>query len=97
MGNVSPDGPWPALRRCWIEHAAYAAGGIQRGEISAALGISLPQATADLQRLLQEHPGCLTYNLTLRRYQWTGGPPRLPVPEFLHLLFPTLHAPGNPT
>lgn len=73
MSNQSTDAPWPALRRAWIERAAQDAGHIRRSDICAALGISMAQCSADLQQLLHDHPGCLTYDLRAKLYRWTGG------------------------
>lgn len=83
MANTSGDETWAALRRCWIERIAAREGHIQRKTICAALGLSMAQCSADIQQLQQDHPGCLRYNLNLKRYEWSGKKLRTVVPAFI--------------
>lgn len=86
MANTSGDQMWATVRRCWIERTAARVGHIQRKDICAALGLSMAQCSADLQELQQQHPGCLTYNLNLKRYEWTGKKVRTQIPDFIRAL-----------
>lgn len=82
--NTSTDKHWPSIRRAWIERRAARLGSINRKEISSALGISLAQVSEDLQELLRLHPGCLTYDLSVKTYHWTKDrEPALPLPEWI--------------
>lgn len=83
MPNRSTSETWPTLRRAWIERTAARQGAIQRSQICAVLGISAAQASADLQALQAEHPGCLTYDMTGKTYRWAGKKVRTIVPDFV--------------
>lgn len=86
MSNRSSNEAWPKLRRAWIERFAAATGSIRRRHICEELGISLAQASADLQQLLAEHPGCLEYSLSDKTYYWRGRAVRTKLPDFLDVL-----------
>lgn len=93
MSNVSGDSVWASARRAWAERRAYTYGSLERGDMQRTLGISLAQASSDIQQLLAEHPGCLTYDLPGKCYRWTPGrEPRLPMPDFVQA-FAALDAP----
>lgn len=84
MANTSGDETWATLRRCWIERTAARTGfAPSRKEICAALGLSMAQASADLQQLQIEHPRCFKYNLNLKRYEWTGKKIVTQIPAFV--------------
>ncbi len=74
---------WAArVRRAWIERACHARGSIQRRDVMAAFDVSEAQASADIQALLEEHPGCLRYDLRGKCYRWEQGvTPRLEIPS----------------
>ncbi len=86
MSNRSSNDAWPNLRRAWIERYAARHGSIRRKHICDELGVSMAQASADLQQLLSDHPGCLEYSLNDKTYYWAGKKPRTKLPEFLALL-----------
>ena len=44
-------------------------GFINRDHLMRKFGISMPQASKDLTRFQHEHPGRLTYNLQMKRYE----------------------------
>lgn len=97
MGNISRDTAWAGLRRAWIERHAQARGHITRPEICRTLGLSLAQASADLQQLQQDHPGCLRYNLNAKRYEWAGGDRLVTtVPAWVSVLMPPPAAAPHP-
>lgn len=79
--NPSSSSFYPTLRRAWAERFAAEHGSIVRRDIMGAFGVSTAQASADLQGLLQERPGCLAYDASRRRYIWTGGDPSLDLPS----------------
>lgn len=84
MSNLSGDSVWASARRAWAERRAHAIGTLERGDMHRCLGISLAQASSDIQQLLAEHPGCLTYDLPGKCYRWPPGrEPRLPMPDFV--------------
>lgn len=82
--NTSTDKFWPVIRRAWIERRAARTGTINRSDITSTLGISAAQASGDIQELLREHPGCLTYDLSAKVYRWSDGhEPCLSLPEWM--------------
>lgn len=61
---------WPVLERLkTIERAAWWRGWVRRSDLTAIFGVSLAQASSDLQRYLELNPGALVYNLNLKRYE----------------------------
>jgi hypothetical protein len=69
MGNTTNPEKWDAHQRlCFIERAAFWRGWIGRGDLEREFGISLPQASADLQAYLAQFPDALRYDLKLKRY-----------------------------
>lgn len=86
MSNRSANTAWPQLRRAWIERYAALHGAIRRRDICEALGVSLAQASADLQQVLEDNPGCLEYSLNDKTYYWAGKDLRTDVPQFLSVL-----------
>ena len=76
-------GEFAALRRAYIEQRAAATGHVNRPDIAAVFGTSGAQLSADIQQLLTDHPGCLTYDPKKKHYRWTGKKPRLPIPKYI--------------
>jgi predicted DNA-binding transcriptional regulator YafY len=69
MGNTTNPKRWDAKRRLeFIERTAFWRGYVQRSDLAAEFGISLPQATADLQAYLELNPRSLEYDLSAKRY-----------------------------
>lgn len=55
-------------RLTWIAESLRVYGFIQRGHLVRKFGISVPQASLDLNRFLALHPRAMTYDLTAKRY-----------------------------
>lgn len=69
MGNTTNPSKWDARQRLsFIEMAAFWRGWIGRGDLEREFGISLPQASADLQAYLAYSPDALRYDLKAKRY-----------------------------
>lgn len=81
MSNQSKNNWAARVRRAWIEHAAHSCGEIHRAKIITTFGISPAQASADIQAVMAEHPGCLDYDLRAKRYRWAGKKPKLSIPS----------------
>lgn len=56
-------------RQEWIAETLRVFGYINREHLERKFGISTPQASVDLRVFQREHPGALTYNLTVKRYE----------------------------
>ena len=63
----------PRIRLAWIERRARSTGTIKRKDVVSAFGLSLAQASSDLQTLQLLAPGCLEYDLAAKCYRWAGG------------------------
>lgn len=60
---------WGAQQRLeFIEFKAYWEGGINRGDITAAFSVSVPQASSDLAEYQAFAPGNLAYDSSAKRY-----------------------------
>lgn len=84
MGNhTRADTLSQKIRLCWIERFAHQTGAVKRTDIAKALGISRAQASSDLQRLHELHPGCLDYDLRAKTYRWADQrrTPKLSIPD----------------
>lgn len=57
----------------FIERCAYWRGMVNRQDLARIFGLSMAQASADLQQYQQENPGVLVYNLNRKRYEGTEG------------------------
>lgn len=69
MGNTTNPDKWDAKQRLeFIEQAAFWRGWLQRADLVGEFGISLPQASADLQAYLEQNPDSLEYDLNAKRY-----------------------------
>lgn len=55
-------------RQEWIAETLRIFGFIQRQHLMRKFGISMPQASTDLQRFRQEHPGAMLYDSSEKRY-----------------------------
>jgi hypothetical protein len=74
MGNRSNTEQWAVMERMrFIERSAYWRGTVSRPDLARVFGLSMAQASADLQQYQQENPGALAYNLNRKRYEGTEG------------------------
>jgi hypothetical protein len=56
-------------RQDWISETLRVFGFINRFHIEKKFGLSLPQASLDLQLFIKNHPGAIEYNKTTKRYE----------------------------
>ena len=56
-------------RQEWIAETLRIFGFINREHIERKFGISTPQASVDLQKFQEEHPGVMFYNNRSKRYE----------------------------
>lgn len=69
MGNTTNPEKWDVRRRLeYIELSAFWRGWIQRSDLATEFGLSLPQASSDLQAYLELNPDALQYDLKAKRY-----------------------------
>jgi WYL domain len=77
MGNVSNPNQWAVMERLrFIERSAFWRGVVNRQDLVETFGLSMAQASADLQRYQEMNPGALVYNLKRKRYE--GAPELTP-------------------
>ena len=70
MGNSTNDRNWAAMERLrFIESCAWWKGVVQRQDLTGVFGVSMAQASSDLQRYLELNPGAFVYNLRKKRYE----------------------------
>ena len=55
-------------RQEWIAETLHIFGFIQRQHLMRKFGISMPQASADLQRFQRENPGAMEYDPSGKHY-----------------------------
>lgn len=62
---------WPdaTRRQWWISQRVVMEGRINRADICDAFGVSVPQASADIQRWLKDNPGVLSYDKSAKCYR----------------------------
>jgi hypothetical protein len=73
MGNKTNDRNWAAMERLrFVEACAWWKGVVQRQDLVGLFGISMAQASSDLQRYLELNPPSLVYNLRQKRYVATA-------------------------
>ncbi len=69
MGNTTNPDKWEARQRLtFLEEAAFWRGWVRRADLEREFGISLPQASADLQAYLSRFPKNLRYDTKSKRY-----------------------------
>ena len=56
-------------RQDWIEETLYVFGFINRDHLVRKFGVSVPQASKDLQSFQRQNPGAIRYNLATKRYE----------------------------
>jgi hypothetical protein len=59
-------------RHEWIADMLHVYGFINRDHLCRKFGISVPQASIDLQRFIREHPSAATYDLSGKCYVAAG-------------------------
>jgi hypothetical protein len=70
MGNVTNEENWAAQERLRaIERAVYWRGWVKRKNLQKLFGVSLAQASSDLQKYLEMNPGSMVYHLSHKRYE----------------------------
>jgi hypothetical protein len=70
MSNKTNDQNWAAQERLrFIERCAWWRGIVNRQDLSRVFGVSLAQASSDMQCYVELNPGALVYNLRLKRYE----------------------------
>ena len=73
MGNNTNDQNWAATERLrFIEACAWWKGVVNRHALAGLFGISMAQASSDLQRYLEMNPPAFVYNLRQKRYEATA-------------------------
>jgi hypothetical protein len=73
MGNKTNDQNWAAMERLrFIESCAWWKGVVNRQDLVNLFGVSMAQASSDLQRYLELNPGAFVYNLRQKRYEATA-------------------------
>lgn len=56
----------------WIAETLRVFGFINREHLQRKFGISQPQASNDLAAFRRAHPAAMTYDVSAKRYVWTG-------------------------
>ena len=70
MGNKTNDQNWAATERLrFIETCAWWKGIVNRQDLCGLFGVSMAQASSDLQRYLELNPAAFVYNLRQKRYE----------------------------
>jgi len=70
MGNKTKDQNWAATERLrFIEVCAWWKGIVNRNDLVGLFGISMAQASLDLQRYLEMNPDAFVYNLRQKRHE----------------------------
>lgn len=59
-------------RQEWIAETVRVFGFIQRAHIERKFDVSTPQASLDLRRFQEEHPGVIRYDKSAKMYRATG-------------------------
>jgi hypothetical protein len=73
MSNKSNENNWAVRERLtFIETCAWWKGLVNRQDLTAVFGVSMAQASSDMQRYLDINPDSLGYNLRLKRYEATS-------------------------
>lgn len=62
-------------RMAWIRESVLIFGQINRDNIMLKFGVSLPQASYDLKKVLERWPDLMAYNTSTKRYERCGPAP----------------------
>lgn len=72
MGNRTNAENWAARERLRaIERAAWWRGWVKRKDLALLFGVSMAQASSDLQKYQELNPGALVYQMSRKRYEGT--------------------------
>ncbi len=70
MGNITNEENWAAQERLRaIERAVWWRGWMKRKSLQELFGVSLAQASSDIQKYLELNPGAMVYHLNRKRYE----------------------------
>lgn len=70
MGNITNEENWAAQERLRaIERAIWWRGWMKRRSLQELFGVSLAQASSDIQKYLELNPGAMVYQLNRKRYE----------------------------
>ena len=73
MGNVTSDTNWAAQERLrFIERCAWWRGVVNRKDLAEVFGVSMAQASSDLQKYVEMNPGSLIYDVKGKKYDGAG-------------------------
>lgn len=89
---------WEADRRLdYIDFRMMTAGTLRREDIMRTFGVSMPQASKDINEFLRLHPGSLVYDKTAKCYvPCKGYATRRGMTERVLLLLTALSREGHP-
>lgn len=74
MGNVTSDKNWAAQERLrFIERCAWWRGVVNRRDLAEVFGVSMAQASSDLQKYGEMNPGSLIYDVKGKKYDGAGN------------------------
>jgi hypothetical protein len=74
MGNKTNDRNWAATERLrFIEACAWWKGIVNQQDLVGLFGVSMAQASSDLQRYLEMNPAAFVYDSRQKRYEATTG------------------------
>jgi hypothetical protein len=70
MGNVTSDKSWAAQERLrFIERCAWWRGVVNRKDLLEVYGVSMAQASADIQKYVERNPGSIIYDVKGKKYE----------------------------
>ena len=94
MGNASNENLWfPRTRLAFLERRAKKHGTLRRRDLQEFFGVSLAQASADLQRYQELNPGALLYSTKRKEYIWNKEAKLIFDPTWLN--FPLSRTPAD--
>jgi len=74
MANLTNEDNWAARERLrTIERALWWRGWVGRKDLTELFGVSVAQASGDLQKYLEMNPGSMNYHTSRKRYEATPG------------------------
>ena len=68
---MTADNYFVQLRQDWIAETLKVFGFIQRGHLERKFNISTQQASFDIGKYIDDHPGEIEYNANTKRYERT--------------------------
>jgi len=74
MGNVTNEANWAAQERLrFIERCAWWRGVVNRKDLVAVFGVSMAQASADIQKYVEQNAGSMVYDVKGKKYDGVAG------------------------